>query len=72
MVCGIGEVLLDVGLGAEQAFLFPAPQCDADGAIHVQVEGFEDAHGFDHDGAAGGVVGGSGAAVPGIEMARRS
>ena len=58
------EVLLDIALGAEEAFLFAAPQGDADGAARMDVERFEDAHGFHGDDRAGAVVGGAGAGDP--------
>ena len=54
---------------AEQAFLFAAPQGHANGAVHLQVERFQNAHGFHRDRAARAVIGGAGAHVPGIEVA---
>src|SRR5690242_20798998 len=54
---GVAEVLLDVGLGAEQALLFAAPQGNPHGAVEFEIERLEDAHDFNHDGAAGGVIG---------------
>ena len=44
-----GEVLLDVGGGTIDSFLFAAPEGDADGAGHGLVEGGEDAYGFHGD-----------------------
>ncbi len=61
-------MFLDIGARAEQTFFFTTPQRDANGAIQRQVRGFENADGFHHDGAAGGVIGGAGAAVPRIEV----
>jgi hypothetical protein len=61
-------MMFDVTLRAEQPFFFAAPQADADGAAGLDVERFQDAHGFHHDDGSGAVVGGSGAGVPGIEM----
>ncbi len=58
----------DVTLGAEEALFFAGPQCDADGAAGMEVEGFDDADGFHHGRAAGGVVGCAGAGVPGIHV----
>ena len=65
---GIGEVFLHVGARAEESLFLAAPQADAHGAVELQVERLQDAHHLDHDGAAGAVVGGAGAGVPGIEV----
>ncbi len=64
----VGEVLLDVGVRSVEALLLAAPEREADGAVHFEVERFEDASRFHDHGAAGGVVGGAGAAVPGVEV----
>ena len=64
----IAEMLLDVGLRSEQPLLFPAPQPDAHGSIHLQIQRFQNAHHFDHHRAARAIVGSARAAVPGIEM----
>src|SRR5579872_3008930 len=64
----IGEMLLDVGLGAEQTFLLPTPERDANGAVQLDVESLENADGFDRDRAARAVVGRARAAMPGIEV----
>ena len=61
-------MLFHITLRAEQAFFFAAPQADADGATGLDVERLQDADGFHHNDAAGAVVGGAGAGVPGIEM----
>ena len=66
---GAAEVLLDVGERAEQAFLFAAPQRDADRAPRLDADGLQDAGGFHHDRAADRVVGGAGRGVPRIEVA---
>ena len=63
------EVLLDVGPGAEEPLLLAAPEGDADGAAGLEAEGLEDADGLHHHGDAGRVVGGAGAAVPGVHVA---
>ena len=57
-----------VGARAEQSFFLAAPQGDANSAARLHADGLQNANGFHGDGAAGGVVGGSGAAVPGVEM----
>ncbi len=62
-------MLLHVGRRTQQSFFFAAPQRHADGAVHLQVERFQNAHHFHGHGAACAVVGGAGAHVPGIEVA---
>ena len=62
------EMLFDITLRAEQAFFFAAPQADADGAAGLDVERFQNAHGFHHDDGACAVVGRARAGVPGIEV----
>src|ERR1019366_196323 len=66
---GIGEMLLDVSGGAQEAFFFAAPQGHANRSVHLQVARLQDAHHFHGDGAAGSVIGGAGAHVPGVEVA---
>ncbi|OAV72794.1 hypothetical protein Barb7_03047 [Bacteroidales bacterium Barb7] len=44
--------------------LFAAPESDADGAAGRDAERFDDAHGFEHNDTAGGVVRTARAAVP--------
>src|SRR6266571_1948766 len=68
---GIGEMLLDVSAGAEQALLFPGPEANADGATHLEASGLEDADGFEHDRGAGTVIGGAGSRVPRIEVSAK-
>src|SRR6059058_1334059 len=65
---GIGEMLLDVGAGAEQALFFAGPEADANGAAHLEASGLENADGFEHDAGACAIVGGTGATMPGIEV----
>jgi hypothetical protein len=61
-------MLLHVALRSEQAFFLAAPQADANGAARLDVQRFQDAHGFHHDDGAGAVVGCARARVPGVEM----
>ena len=61
-------MLLHVRFRSEQAFFFTGPEADTNGAVHFQIQRLQDAHHFDHHRAARAVVGGPGAAVPGIEM----
>ena len=66
-----GKQILIVGGGdsaAEEALFLAAPQTDTDGAIHLQVQGFQNAHHFDHHRAAGAVVGLARSGMPGIEV----
>ena len=65
---GIAEVLLHVRLRAQQALLLAGPQRQADGAAQPQAGGLEDAHRLHHRRRSGGVVGGAGARVPGVEV----
>jgi preprotein translocase subunit SecF len=67
--CGIGEMLLDVSGGAQEAFFFAAPQGHANGSVHLQIARLQDSHHFHGDGAAGSVIGGAGAHMPGVEVA---
>ena len=65
----VGKVVLDIGRRAEQPFFFAAPERHAHGAVHFQVERFQNAHHFHGHGGAGAVIGGARAHVPGIEVA---
>ena len=64
----VREVLRHVRLRSEQTLLFAAPQRDAHGPIHFQIQALENPHRFDGYRRAGGIVGGAGTAVPGIQM----
>ena len=68
-VVRLAEVLGDVGARAEQALLLAAPEADADGPPGLEVERLEDPDGLHRHGHAGRVVGGAGAAVPGVHVA---
>ena len=62
-------MVVNVSARAAEAFLFAGPEGDANGALRLDVEGFEDADGFHrHDGACT-VVGCAGAGDPAIEVA---
>ena len=61
-------MLAHVGARAEQPLFLPRPEGDADGASGLGADGLEDAHGFERDGDAGGVVAGVGAGVPRVEV----
>src|SRR6266700_6452530 len=68
---GIGEMLLDVSAGAEQALLFAGPQTDAHGTAHLEAGGLENADSFEHYGGTCAVVGGAGSRVPRIEVSAK-
>ena len=53
---------------SEQPFLLAAPQADANGPPRLEARRFEDAQHFHHRGRSGGVVGGTGCALPRIEV----
>src|SRR5438445_6532452 len=65
---GIGEMLLNVSAGAEQALFFAGPEADANGAAHLEASGLENADGFEHHAGACAIVGGAGATMPGIDV----
>jgi len=65
---GVGKVIFHVVARAVQALLLFAPQRKADGAARPQAAGFKNAHRLHHHGAAGGVIGGPGGGVPGVEV----
>src|SRR6185437_13196079 len=48
---GVAKGLLYVAAAAEQAFLFAAPERDADGTPWMDIQRLEDADRFHHDGA---------------------
>ena len=65
----VAEVRGHVGLGAEQALLFAAPEGEADGAARLELQSGDDAGGFHGGDGPGAVVGCAGPGVPGVEMA---
>src|SRR5689334_19971414 len=64
----VGEVILYIRFRTEQALLLASPQRDAHRTWHVEFQRFEDPYYLHGYGASGSVVGGAGAARPGIEM----
>ncbi len=61
-------MLHDVGARPEHSFFLAGPQRETHRAPHLRITRFQYAHRFHHHCGAGGVVGGAGAARPGIEM----
>ena len=57
-------MLLHVGLGSEESFLFAAPKRHADRAARLHAELQQDAGRLHHDRAPDGVVGGAGRGLP--------
>ena len=57
----VAEMFLHIGPGAQKALFFAAPEHHTNGAVKLQIEALEDAHGFHHDRAARGIVGRPGA-----------
>ena len=62
------EVLLHVGLRAEQALLFAAPQRQANRPARLDADRLQDADRLHHHRAADGVVGRAGRRVPRVEV----
>ena len=58
------------GPGSVQTLLLAIPETHQDGPLRVRVDLLQDPGGLHHDHGAGVVVGGSGTAVPGVEVGR--
>ncbi len=62
------EIIGGIAAGAAETELLAAPKGEADSAPGLDAQLFKDTHGLDHGDAAGGIIGGAGACLPGIEM----
>ncbi len=71
---GVGEsaeMVADITCRAEDALLFATPKSSADRAARLDIEGTQNAHGFESNDTSCAVVGSSGAGDPAIEVAAK-
>src|SRR5665213_179144 len=67
-VGAIHKMFFDVGGGSTRPLFFAGPESEAHGALHREVQSFQDAHHFHGNDGAGRVIGCTGAAGPRIEV----
>src|SRR5262245_57519929 len=64
----VSEMFPYVGSRSVESLLFTGPESQPDGAIHFQVQSFEDPQGFQDYRAADAVIRGAGTGMPGVQV----